>query len=179
MRVVMVLGCVLLGGCATFFGTETTPEDEEKEVSVVYDYEFPLPPLRWGAEYMDTTRHGAAMTQGSRQHVLHYQTAAARPTPPTVPPAEAPPEETEPEVAEEATEEDEVVEDEDPAEPEPEERDEPAPSAEEDFSEREILAWERYCDGGRDMSTQDWEIVRDQGAPKNIPDFIDSCLHPK
>jgi hypothetical protein len=41
-------------------------------------------------------------------------------------------------------------------------------------------AWEKYCDGARGMTDEDWQLVREAGAPENVPaDLAGHCIHPK
>lgn len=41
-------------------------------------------------------------------------------------------------------------------------------------------AWERYCDGARCMTDEEWQLVQKAGAPDNVPvDLAIHCVHPK
>lgn len=41
-------------------------------------------------------------------------------------------------------------------------------------------AWDRYCRGGTGMSDEKWRLIREAGAPQNVPaDFEEGCVHPK
>lgn len=41
-------------------------------------------------------------------------------------------------------------------------------------------AWERYCDGARGMTNEEWQLVQQAGAPDNVPaDLAVHCVHPK
>jgi len=41
-------------------------------------------------------------------------------------------------------------------------------------------AWRRYCDGGKDLTDADWQLLKDAGAPENVPrDLARDCVHPK
>jgi hypothetical protein len=41
-------------------------------------------------------------------------------------------------------------------------------------------AWERYCDGARGMTDEEWQLIREAGAPENVPaDLAGHCIHPK
>lgn len=41
-------------------------------------------------------------------------------------------------------------------------------------------AWEKYCDGGYEMTDEEWQLVREAGAPDNVPvDLVNHCVHPK
>ena len=41
-------------------------------------------------------------------------------------------------------------------------------------------AWEKYCDGALGMTDEEWQLVREAGAPENVPaDLAGHCIHPK
>lgn len=41
-------------------------------------------------------------------------------------------------------------------------------------------AWEKYCDGGYGMTDEEWHLVREAGAPDNVPaSLAGRCVHPK
>lgn len=41
-------------------------------------------------------------------------------------------------------------------------------------------AWKRYCRGGEGLTENDWEILKEAGAPDNIPaDLAANCIPPK
>ncbi len=46
--------------------------------------------------------------------------------------------------------------------------------------DKQHRAWEKYCNGGHGMADEEWQIVREVGAPENVPaDLADHCIHPK
>jgi len=41
-------------------------------------------------------------------------------------------------------------------------------------------AWEKYCDGALGITDEEWQLVREAGAPENVPaDLAGHCIHPK
>lgn len=41
-------------------------------------------------------------------------------------------------------------------------------------------AWQRYCNGGLNMTKADWDYVTKRGAPQGVPDRIaEDCRYPK
>jgi hypothetical protein len=41
-------------------------------------------------------------------------------------------------------------------------------------------AWEKYCNGALGLTDEDWQLVREAGAPDNVPaDLAGRCIHPK
>lgn len=41
-------------------------------------------------------------------------------------------------------------------------------------------AWKRYCRGGEGLTEGDWELLKEAGAPENIPpDLAAACVPPK
>ena len=48
------------------------------------------------------------------------------------------------------------------------------------ISDKRRRAWEKYCDGAHGMTDEEWQLVREAGAPDNVPaDLAGHCVHPK
>lgn len=48
------------------------------------------------------------------------------------------------------------------------------------ISDKRHRAWEKYCDSGYGMTDEDSQLVREAGAPENVPgDLAGHCIHPK
>lgn len=48
------------------------------------------------------------------------------------------------------------------------------------MSDKRRRAWEKYCDGAYGMTDEEWNFVREAGAPDNVPaDLAGRCIHPK
>ena len=44
----------------------------------------------------------------------------------------------------------------------------------------ERQAWERYCQGGLDLTEEEWKFLTKAGAPENMPrDLAPTCIPPK
>jgi hypothetical protein len=55
-----------------------------------------------------------------------------------------------------------------------------AASATSSVGDKRRRAWEKYCNGALGLADEEWQLVREAGAPENVPaDLAGHCIHPK